>query len=180
MAIKKTKDNKVERYNLPWVAEQVEEFGFGEKTVRSMYSKIINLLGEQEENLKDSRGQIWFDKELADFLVWTIQHIDGDFLRKTLDQSKDITPEEAFHFETGLLAYIQKLEGPTGIMFKAISNKLAMETSQTLFKKTLENVKELSALYEKIPVKDRIELLEKLNPAMEQWMEDLKKQIANY
>lgn len=173
----KTEESKVERYNLPWVVRQVE--GFEEKTVRSMFSKILNLLGEQEENLKDSRGQIWFDKELADFIVWTIKHIDGPFLQKTLKQSGDITAEEALQFQKQLLGYVDTIEEPLKSLFKAIANKMAMEQSQALFEKTLESAKELAALFQQVPAKDRIELLEKLNPAMELWKEDLRKRIAD-
>lgn len=173
----KKEETKVERFNLPWVVKQVE--GFEEKTVRGLFSKILSLLGEQEENLRDSRGQVWFDKELAEFIVWTIRHIDSPFLQKTLKQSGNITAEESLEFQNELLSYIDTIEEPAKSKFKAIANELALEQSQALFEKTLENVKELVDLYQQIPTKDRIELLERLNPAMGQWKEELKKRIDN-
>lgn len=169
-------EEKEQRYNLPWVQERIE--GFEIKTVRSYFGKIVNLLGKKEEDFKDSRGQIWFDKELADFLVWTFRHFDSEFLRKTLKQSNDITPDEAFQFQQELLAYIEKLEEPSKSEYKALLESLAITQSQALFEKTLENAKELAALFQQIPASDRIELLQRLNLAMEAWKEDLKNRIV--
>lgn len=169
------KDEKEQRYNLPWVQEHIE--GFEIKTVRSYFSKIVHLLGRGEDEFKDSRGQIWFDKELADFLVWIFRHIDEAFLSKSLNQSQDIAPQEALQFQQALLAYVETLEEPSKSEFRALSESLAMDRSQALFEKTLENAKELQVLFQQILASDRIELLERLNLAMEAWKEDLEMRV---
>ncbi|NQX63758.1 hypothetical protein HQN88_33445 [Paenibacillus qinlingensis] len=135
------------------------------------------MLGKTEEDFKDEKGRIWFDKELADYIVFTFQQIDKPFLRKMLDKSKDITQEEAFEYQQAMLAYVETLEEPSKSEYKALYESLAINQSQSLLEKTLENLRELVGLYHKIPVEDQIELLNRLIPAMESWKIDLNKRI---
>lgn len=172
--LKKKKEEKEPTYNLPWVTNQLE--GFEERTVRNYFRKVISLLGKTEDDFKDAQGKICFDKELADYIVFTFKQIDKPFLRKTLENTNDITPDEAFEYQQATLEYIETIKEPAKSEYRKLYESLAISRSQALFKRTLENVKELADLFGEIPVEDQINLLEKLNPVMEKWKLEIKKE----
>ncbi|MGF7184408.1 DNA-binding Lrp family transcriptional regulator [Desulfitispora alkaliphila] len=153
--------------------ELAEGLYLEEKTVRRRLYKLLDFLGIHQDEFKNEKGGLEFDKELAEYIRWFISELDTPYLKNTL-LKKETTYEEAREFHDQLLQKAEEFNEPLRSQAIKLAEDAMMYKVNSLYDETMKRVNKAVSIVNQLPVKKRVEVIKSLHEPLDNWIEELE------
>ena len=144
-----------------------------DRTARRRLYRLLEFLGMSKDEFKNEKGNLEFEKELAEFIRWLINEIDTPYLKNTL-LGKETSYEEAKDFHAQLLQKSEDFNEPLKSQAKNLAEETMMWEVNPLYDETMQRVKKAADLVGKLPVKKQVEVIKDLHEPLDSWIEKLE------